>query len=213
MISTQLYPEILRSPNQGIQIVEVFRPDSFHVVLGAGGRPENEVHAEELEADAIPLFKRKGGGGTVLLGPHTLVITVHAGVSHPFGHKIYFKALNRAIILSLKRIKDLDWKERGISDIAVDGRKVIGSSLYRRKDYLLFQASLLVENEVPRMVRYLKHPPRQPDYRQDRDHADFVTCLRDCNITHSWAQIKEIIGDFLPGAVKEEFARLPEAYR
>jgi len=70
--------------------------------------------------------------------------------------------------------------QRGISDLTVDGRKVGGSSLYvpRRPSVFFYQASLLVDCDLGLMARYLRHPPREPAYRQGRVHQEFCTTLR-----------------------------------
>ena len=56
-------------------------------------------------------------------------------------------------------------------------KKILGSSLYRRKDLIIYQGSLLVNPDLSLMKRYLKQPRKQPAYRKDRSHEDFVTSL------------------------------------
>ncbi len=150
--------------------------------MGAGGKTDREVDAATLKTQGLPLYKRKGGGGTVLLGPNVIVATVHAGVARRFGNLAYFHAINNALIAVFNRWKPLAYQQRGISDIAVADRKIVGSSIFRRKSYLLYQASILVELELELMSLLLKQPPREPDYRRGRSHAEFVTCLRDLGI-------------------------------
>jgi len=185
----------------GEMLVQVHRPEAFHVVMGAGGKTQQEVYLAQLLADHVPLYKRKGGGGTVLLGPQTLIITVHAGVPNPFAHKPYFSAINSAIIKVLRQWSPLDYRERGISDIAAGDKKILGSSIYRRKQYLLYQASLIVYPELGLMDRYLKHPPREPDYRESRPHSDFVTSLQELGIHISWDQMTQSFNNLLPGLI------------
>lgn len=207
------YPEEFLLQERGTQLVQIHRPDQLMVVLGAGCRPEKDIFAPNLETDCVPLYKRKGGGGTVLLGPHCLVITVHAGVSHPFGHKTYFSVINRAIIETLNSLANLNYQEKGISDLAVDNRKIMGSSLYRKKGYLLFQGSLLVEDASSQIERYLQQPPRQPDYREQRGHTDFITSLRQLGVRHSWNELGQVFDNVFPKRLHDLFDNLPEAYR
>ncbi|CAM2065919.1 BPL/LPL catalytic domain-containing protein [Sulfidibacter corallicola] len=175
----QPYPEELRTLASGELQFSVSIPDHPHVVMGASGKPEKEVFIEALRERHIPLYKRKGGGGTVLLGPNTIVVTIHADVVHPFHNLGYFSAVNRALMAVFGQWADLDYRERGISDIAIGQRKILGSSIYRRKQYLLYQASLLVDLDLDLMEKVLRYPPKEPDYRQGRAHADFVTSLRE----------------------------------
>ena len=146
--------------------------------MGASGRPELEVFQDVLTASGVPLFKRKGGGGTVVLGPGTIVVTVHAGVKHPFQNLGYFRAINHALIDVFKSWQDLPFTHSGISDIAINRRKIAGTSIFRRKQYLLYQASILVEADFDLIHRLLRHPPREPDYRKGRSHREFITDLR-----------------------------------
>jgi lipoate-protein ligase A len=204
----QPYPErILETPLGGLE-VEVFEPSAWQVVMGAGGKAELEVHFDQLQAAEIPLYKRKGGGGTVLLGPGVIVITVHAGVAHQFRNLAYFDAVNRAVIAILNRWQPLDYRTRGISDIAIGEKKIVGSSIFRRRQYLLYQASLLVETDMELMSRLLKHPPRQPDYRRGRDHRRFVTSLREAGITIPLTEMIQDLKQNLPTELKPRLIRV-----
>jgi len=202
------YPEEIRETPLGQIDVVVHRPDSHHVVMGAGGRAEKEVFASCLNEEGIPLFKRKGGGGTVLLGPETLVVTIHAGVEHLYRNLAYFQGINEALMTVFRNWKTLDFAQKGISDIAVDDRKIVGTSIFRRRQYLLFQASILVELDLERMTRLLKPPPREPDYRRGRDHGAFVTCLRDLGITLSSEAMMNDLQTLLPGFLRRELDKI-----
>jgi lipoate-protein ligase A len=72
---------------------------------------------------------------------------------------------------------------RGLGDLCAapsqdaPERKFLGSSLYVAKDVVLYQASLLRWMDLSLIPRYLGAPSREPQYRQGRDHLDFVTNL------------------------------------
>lgn len=180
--AVQPYPEILHEMPLGNLLVEVFQPEIVQVVMGASGKPEKEVHQDVLSLMGVPLFKRKGGGGTVVLGPGVIVVTVHAGVLHPFRNLEYFAAINSCLIKIFNSWKRLPYELSGISDIAVEGKKIAGTSIFRRKHYLLYQASLLVDFDLGHIHKLLKHPPKEPEYRKGRTHLEFVTNLFDLGI-------------------------------
>lgn len=199
----QPYPErIIEHPNDGLEL-EVFRPEFTQVVMGASGKYAEEVHAEALIADGVPLYKRKGGGGTVVLSPHTIVVTLHAQVDHRFRNLAYFKAINAAMARVFYQWKPHPYATRGISDIAVDGRKIVGTSIFRRRNYVLYQASILVELDIESISGLLQHPPKEPDYRSGRDHRAFLTCLRNLGIDQSYAQMIQDLQRDLPGFARE----------
>lgn len=202
------YPEqILELPEGQLQ-VEVSTPQHLHVVMGASGKAAQEVFEEELRPRNVTLHKRKGGGGTVLLGPGTIVVTVHAGVAHTFRNLAYFKSINLSLIEVFRSWKDLPYACRGISDIAVDDRKIVGSSIFRRRQYLLFQASILFETDYELMNQLLRHPPREPDYRAGRSHRQFITSLRELGIAQTREDLAQSLRDQLPELLNVELRKV-----
>jgi len=55
-----------------------------------------------------------------------------------------------------------------------------------------YQGSLLVNPKLQKIDRYLKHPTREPDYRQNREHLDFVTSLVQSGYHVSAEQVKVV---------------------
>lgn len=186
------YPEDIKETALNQLDVEVFQPDSLHVVMGASGKPQLEVHEQVLQTRGIPLFKRKGGGGTVVLGPGVIVVTVHAGVAHPYRNLSYFKAINACLMKVFQTWRNLPYVHKGISDIALGEKKLVGTSIFRRKQYLLYQASVLVDFDSTIVHQLLKHPPKEPDYRKGRSHKEFMTDLKSIGIT---SPIEDLVGD------------------
>lgn len=168
-------------------------PDSPIVVLGSSNKAEDELYEHHCHADAVPILKRSGGGGAVVLHPGCVIVSVGAWVEDYFKNPYFFSLLNGALcdLLAEKWPTLRAVAERGISDLAIGDRKVAGTSLFRSRHYLLFQASLLVEAKTPVLHRYLKHPTREPDYRQGRSHADFVVGLSEFEQGLTSAQVCE----------------------
>jgi lipoate-protein ligase A len=52
-----------------------------------------------------------------------------------------------------------------------------GACIHRTRDLLYYSTTLLCVPAVGLMERYLQHPPREPEYRRGRGHADFVGSL------------------------------------
>jgi lipoate-protein ligase A len=65
----------------------------------------------------------------------------------------------------------------GTSDLALDGRKFSGNSLRARRTHLLYHGTLLYDFPLELIAACLGTPPRQPDYRQDRTHREFLMNL------------------------------------
>jgi lipoate-protein ligase A len=61
--------------------------------------------------------------------------------------------------------------------VAIGDKKILGSSIYRRRKILFYHAVLNVSEPIETIERYIKHPTREPDYRNGRKHHEFVTSL------------------------------------
>jgi len=81
------------------------------------------------------------------------------------------------LIDGLRRVGADGVYQAGICDLVLGNRKIAGAAIYRSKDLLYYSASLLVTADLDRIARYLRHPPREPEYRAGRDHRAFLTTL------------------------------------
>ena len=160
-------------------VVKVFVPTHPMVVLGAANDPGREVDLATCAEGRIPVLRRYGGGGTVLLHSGCVVVSLGLWVRQVYQNRFYFERINGALIDALAK----SWPElsglsqRGLSDLVQDDRKVAGTSLFRSRNYLLYQASLLIEARPEMIGRHLRHPSREPDYRAGRSHRDFLVGL------------------------------------
>lgn len=155
----------------------VWQPDRYILVLGQSNKSENSLHYMQVIDDKIAVYKRLSGGETVILGPGTLVISVSFKTTKLRNPSIYFNIINSSILRALKEC-GLDGTEmRGISDLAIDGKKILGSSIYRTTNKVLYHAVLNVSEDVSVIEKYIAHPLKEPDYRKGRSHAEFVTSL------------------------------------
>jgi lipoate-protein ligase A len=96
-------------------------------------------------------------------------------------------------------------EQKGISDLAVGDRKVLGSSLYLPGRQLLYcyQSSLMVGSDLSLINRYLRHPPREPDYRSGRGHDAFCANLRQCGCRLTTQEIADIFNNSLPALIPQ----------
>jgi len=156
---------------------KVWVPSHTGVVLGNSQKPEIELNLNQIQENQIPVYKRKGGGGTVLLSPDGLCYAVKFKKSKDLAIHDYFEMGTSILQNVLFKHFGIESSMRGISDLAVDDRKILGCSLYLPKTFALFYASILVKDESKNIEKYLAHPSREPDYRKGRSHSDFITSL------------------------------------
>ncbi|MGA2480811.1 MAG: hypothetical protein ABSG63_18860 [Spirochaetia bacterium] len=155
----------------------VYEPPSLCAVLGAAGKPEQDLLLENLNTDGVPWLRRRGGGGTVILGPGQVVLAVVKEVGSPFRNKEYAAQINSWIIEAIEGLGVSGAHPEGISDIAIGEKKIVGTSIYRTRLLLFYQSSLLVSNDISLFTRYLAMPSKVPEYRRGRTHEDFCTTL------------------------------------
>lgn len=158
--------------------LRVYEPSGIAAVLGAAGKPDRDLKLAALDADAVHVLHRRGGGGAVVLSPGQVVLALVTEVASEFGSREYARSINEWSVEALAMLGVTGLEQRGISDLAMGGRKVLGTSIYRSRRVLFYQASLLVSNDVSLFDRYLEHPHAEPDYRQGRGHESFCTTLR-----------------------------------
>lgn len=163
----------------GPEVLRLWEWPTPAVVLGAGGRIADDVDVEACEKDGVPIARRSSGGGTVLLGAGCLCFSLILRFDrHPaLGdlHASYRFIL--ATVLSALRPHIADVTQQGSSDLAIGERKFSGNSQQRKRTHLLHHGTLLHAFDIAAVSRYLKSPTRQPEYRQQRDHAEFLTNL------------------------------------
>jgi lipoate-protein ligase A len=161
----------------GVPLSRIYEPSTLCAVLGAAGKPEQDLLLENLDADGVPCMHRRGGGGTVVLGPGQVVLAVVTEVASPFRNKEYAAEINSWIVEALRRLSVTGVHPAGISDLAIGEKKIVGTSIYRTRLVLFYQASLLVSNDISVFTRYLAMPVKVPDYRRGRTHEEFCTTL------------------------------------
>jgi lipoate-protein ligase A len=93
---------------------------------------------------------------------------------------------------------------RGISDLVVEGdppRKFSGNSLRCRKSHLLYHGTVLYDFPIEEIAACLRRPPREPEYREGRDHQSFLT-----NLPLNGSDLRNaIIRAFRPGGALSEW--------
>jgi len=164
------------------------------VVLGRGSDPEVELYTGIVSAHGVPVLRRPGGGCAVVLDPGNVIVSVVLPTEDFRDNQAWFEAITRWLIQGLRRIGVDGVVHDGISDLVLEDRKIAGSCIHRRKDSLYYSAALLVQPDIEQVSRYLRHPPREPDYRRGRPHAEFMGSL----------------GEFPVGVEVQTFARALE---
>jgi len=163
----------------GSEVLRLWESHVPMVVLGAGGSVTIDVNRAACGADGVPILRRASGGGTVLLGPGCLAFTVILRMDREPGLRLIQPATRYVMHRTLDAIRDLapGAVVEGVSDLAVNGRKFSGSAQQRKRSHFLHHGTLLCGFDLTSVSKYLNPPERQPEYRRDRGHGDFLMSL------------------------------------
>jgi len=166
---------------KGAECLRFWESPKPFVVVGYANKVATEVNVAACEARKIPILRRCSGGGTVVQGPgclnYTLVLPITKdGPLHSIAVANQFiMRRNRAAIESAIRNPQSAIAVRGHTDLAIGGRKFSGNSQRRRKHFLLFHGTFLLNFDLVLIGDLLRMPSKEPDYRENRQHADFLT--------------------------------------
>jgi lipoate-protein ligase A len=183
------------------EVLRLWESPSFAVVLGAGGSVAIDVRVAACEADGVPILRRASGGGTVLIGPGCLCFSLVLSYDHAAGLD-QIRASNAYVLARVARALRtvLSANLEGTSDLAAGGLKFSGNAQQRKRTHFLHHGTLLCGFDTALMAKYLNPPERQPDYRRDRAHAEFVA-----NLPLTVAEAKRLLvaewqpeGDYAP---------------
>ena len=165
------------------EVLRVWESRDYFVVVGYGNKVATEVNLAACRARGIPVLRRCSGGGTVLQGPgclnYALILKIaEAGPLRSISAANRFiMERNRDAVQSAIGSRQPGISVRGHTDLVVGGRKFSGNSQRRRKQFLLFHGTFLLNFEIALVEALLWPPSKAPAYRQSRTHAEFLTNL------------------------------------
>ncbi|HYV27236.1 MAG TPA: biotin/lipoate A/B protein ligase family protein [Candidatus Eisenbacteria bacterium] len=195
------------------ELLRFWEPNQNFVVAGYGNRVSAEVNVEFCEENGIPILRRCTGGGAVLQGPgvlnYCLILRAEEG---PCGT---IQGTNRFVMERLRTVVSDLLKKRvevqGHTDLAIGGLKICGNAQRRKKSFLIFHGSFLLGLDLRMVERTLRMPSKQPEYRGNRAHRDFLL-----NLGISSGRLKDAMCDcwnaqwVMSELPKEEIRRLVE---
>ncbi len=190
-----------RCRRSGRAEIELFRPAGVEVVLGRGSKVELELNSESCQKDGVKLRRRLGGGCAVVLDGGNLVLAVALPLPGVGGVRKVFDALTQWAIDGLTRAGIPGVEKAGSSDLALNGKKVGGSCVYRSKGFFLYSTTLLFNPPGDAAERWLAHPPREPEYRDGRGHADFMGSLDPSGDVETW--LRRLRESFTPESLPD----------
>jgi lipoate---protein ligase len=187
-----IYDHLIDSLQEGrlLQIV-LWEPDSPAVVVGYSQQPAKEVYIDRCRQAGVPIIRRRGGGGSVVLMPGVLCLTLAFNSHQSDSPYYFFQKINSFLSEQLEALYSIRGiMQAGISDLAIGDKKILGCSMHKSRHRYLYQGSLLVHPDLDLIDRFLRHPSKEPEYRNQRGHQDFVSGLQPLGYAITVSQIK-----------------------
>ncbi|MGN6386540.1 MAG: lipoate--protein ligase family protein [Verrucomicrobiota bacterium] len=180
-----------------------WEPTIPFVALGYSKVLRKEVHEDFCAAKQIPILRRCSGGGTVLQAPgclnYALVLPIDSRpeLGSINSTNCFIMKEQAAALRRIPLAKGMKIEVHGYSDLTLriadepQARKFSGNSQRRKRRYLLFHGSFLLNTGLDLIEQALRAPEQQPEYREQRSHHDFLVNLpmdadsvRDALISH-----------------------------
>ena len=152
----------------------------YFVVLGYSNKIRAEVAITSCKALGVPILRRSSGGGTVLQGPgclnFSLILNTQNGrpLKNLVETNCYVMAHHQK---ALQPLINSPISVEGFTDLTLNRLKFSGNAQRRKKRFLLFHGSFLLKFDLEKIEQYLPIPKKQPNYRKNRTHKDFLTNL------------------------------------
>jgi len=201
------------------ELLRFWEPSSYFVVLGYANAAASETNLDFCRRHAIPVLRRCSGGGTVLQGPGCL----NYSLILQFDESGPMRTINATNEYILNRLSGLlgpalgaSMQKEGQTDLVIGGLKVCGNAQRRRQRCLLFHGSFLLHLDIDMVERTLPLPSKQPEYRFNRSHAEFLLNLRvpsqrvKTALSHGWGAsetLRNLPFDRIELLVREKYSQ------
>lgn len=147
------------------------------VVLGRSSKVDWETNRAFCDARGVGIYRRCSGGASIVAGPGCLMYSAVLSIeSVPQIAKIdaaHEYVMSRVAAAARRQFPEV--QREGICDLAWRGRKFSGNALRIARRHVLYHGTLLHAGDLALISQCLEFAPRQPEYRQGREHQDFVT--------------------------------------
>lgn len=174
-------------------LLRFWEPREHFVVLGYSSRIRADVELPRCARSRVSVLRRCSGGGTVLQGPgclnFSLVLRLDAS-TRPAGLPTGLKEPELLTTISgttrlvmdthravLERLLGGRVEVEGFSDLVRGGLKFSGNAQRRKRRAVLFHGTFLLDLDLRLVEELLPVPARQPPYRLNRPHREFLANL------------------------------------
>jgi lipoate-protein ligase A len=186
---------LLRADDQNWCLLNQGSPPA--IVMGISGKIESQICTKRLQENPIPVIRRFSGGGTVVVDEQTLFVTFICR-SDALPILPFPKPVMKWTAEIYRPLFPAETFNLIAQDYVLKKKKWGGNAQAIIKNRWLHHSSILWDFHLP-MMDYLLIPPKMPDYRSGRSHADFLCSLKPywpCSKMLQTAILKELENHF-----------------
>lgn len=158
------------------EVLRIWESPTTFVVLGRSSPFDVEVNHDYCTENNIPVLRRCSGGATVLAGPGCLMYAVLLDYQKrpelrmlDVAHRFVMSKMKKAV-----QSLNVDVSMEGTCDLVFNQRKVSGNALRCKRNFMVYHGTFLTGLSIEKISNCLKAPVRQPDYREQRTHDEFL---------------------------------------
>lgn len=146
------------------------------VVLGRSSKVDLETDRDFCDRSGIPIYRRCSGGASIVGGPgclmYSLVLSIndYPKVGTIDGAHQY--VMGQVLAAARRQLPGVSMQ--GICDLTWENRKFSGNALRITRGHVLYHGTILYSADLDLVAKCLAFAPRQPEYRQGRNHDSFV---------------------------------------
>jgi lipoate-protein ligase A len=196
----QLEEALLRAGTENFCIMN--HQSAPAIVMGISGKPEELIDPHHFRKNPVPVIRRFSGGGCVLINEDTLFLTFIFN-RHDADIGTCPKRLLEWTETILKPVFKEDFSVRE-NDYVLGDKKCGGNAQYFTKSRWLDHTSLLWDFSDEAM-NVLQMPQKRPEYRQNRNHSDFLTRL------NGHFSTKKELFESVTASLKNQYRVIPTA--
>ena len=165
---------------QGDELLRLWESPRHFVVVGYANKVACEVNVPFCRQNGLPILRRCSGGGTVLQGrgclSYALILRIdESGPLRSISSTNQFVLERHRVVL--EGLLHAPVRIRGQTDLALGEVKFSGNSQRRKRRALLFHGAFLLDLDLALVEGALLMPSKEPDYRANRSHSEFLVNL------------------------------------
>jgi lipoate-protein ligase A len=162
------------------QLLRLWQPQTPMVVIGRSSPLAAETNQVFCAQNQIPIVRRCSGGQSIVTGPGCLMYAVL--LDYRLQPELRMLDVAHHFVMTKMRsaLKSIgvDTDINGTSDLTIDGRKVSGNSLRCKRNWMIYHGTMICDLDIDLIASCLGQPIRQPDYRSQRNHRDFLVQIK-----------------------------------